>query len=272
MRVSTISSWSCLAMVLGAGLSVADAQTITRGFDRTAPATVANEEIVRQPDLWIMEVQLKPMRMVWIDVPNPQEGKPAKEQIWYLAWRAIRRPIEGRLVGDVEPVNQLDPLPGPPQFIPEFTLVTYDNPTTEIPAQNLMDEILPAAMRDLQKVERARHLNSVAVVQDVPDAVAADADEQNWIYGAATWRGVDPETDFFKVILKGFSNGYLKKSADDGTEQVWRKVVVQRFERPGDRYDPDNKEFKYVGNPEWTFQPDAALPATQAQALGAPRK
>jgi hypothetical protein len=249
-----------LCTILAAGsLSTAQAQ-VTRGFDRTAPAKMVNEEQVRQPDLWMMEVQFKPMRMVWIDGVNPQTGQATREQIWYLPWRAIRRPLVGREVPDVAPVNQLDPLPGPMQFIPQLTLVTYDNPQSEVPSQILPDVILPSAMEQIRRIERANILNSVDVVQNLPEATPVDAEEQNWIYGAATWRGVDPETDFFKVIFSGFSNGYEAKTADDGAKQIWRKVILQRYARPGDRYDPNQREFQFVGQPEWAFQPDPQRP------------
>ncbi|MCA9081129.1 MAG: hypothetical protein KDA58_11270, partial [Planctomycetaceae bacterium] len=45
-----------------------------RGFEQKVEAYGTIEEVVRQPDLWIMEVQLKPMRMVYLDVRNPQTG------------------------------------------------------------------------------------------------------------------------------------------------------------------------------------------------------
>jgi hypothetical protein len=232
---------------------------LTFGFDRTAPAVVVNEEIVRQPDLWLMEVQLKPVRLVSMEVPQPTGGT-RSQLVWYLAWRAVRRPLQGRPVDDVLPVNQLDPLPGPRQFVPEFSLVTYDNPETEIPAQILTDEILPSAMDEIRRIERGNFLNTVTAVQDLSEPVPVDAEQQAWIYGAATWPNVDPDTDFFKVILKGFSNGYEIHKSDDGQEQVWRKVLVQRFNRPGDRFDPDFREFQYAGNPQWIFQPDAPAP------------
>jgi hypothetical protein len=245
--------------VLAAGLVCLIAMPVqaqlTFGFDRTAPAVVVNEEIVRQPDLWVMEVQLKPVRLVSIDVPQASGGT-RSELIWYLAWRAIRRPIQGRAVDDVLPVNQMDPLPGPRQFVPEFTLVTYDNPETEIPAQILTDEILPPAMKEVRRIERGNYLDTVNAAQDLSEPVPADTEDQAWIYGAATWPNVDPDTDFFKVIFKGFSNGYEIHKSDDGQEQVWRKVLVQRFKRPGDRFDPNLREFQYVGNPQWIFQPD----------------
>ncbi|MCA9099161.1 MAG: hypothetical protein KDA36_12285, partial [Planctomycetaceae bacterium] len=191
----------------------ADAQ-VTLGFDRVAEARALNTEVVRQPDLWMMECQIKPVRMIWVDKKDPETGEIQKEEVWYLAWRAIRRPLSGRTEEDADPVNDLDPLPGPRKFVPQFTLITYDNPNSEIPTQILPDEIIPEALKKIQKIERkGTYLNSVDVVQDVPDPTAADAETQKWIWGVATWRGVDPDTDFFKILINGCTNGYEVRTA-----------------------------------------------------------
>ncbi|WP_437204773.1 hypothetical protein [Planctomicrobium sp. SH664] len=245
--------------LLAVTASSASAQ-LTRGFATRAGANATNEELVRQRDFWIMEVELKPMRMVVVNLKDPQTGELKPEPVWYLAWRAIRRPVAGRDQGDIAAQNELDPLPGPRQFVPEFTLVAYDNPKSEIPSQILTDEILIPAMQEIQRIERDHYKNTVTVVQDLPEPTPSNLEEQQWIYGAATWRGVDPSTDFFKVILSGFTNGYDSKPGPEGTPQIWRKVLVQRFARPGDEFDPHQKEFLISGNPEWTYQPDAGKP------------
>ncbi len=231
---------------------------VSRGFDRTAPAVVTATELSRQPDYWTMEVQMKPIRMVWIDEVNPVSGERTRQQVWYLAWRSIQRPLPIKENTDDAPVNALDPLPGPRKFIPQMTLITYGDPEKEIPRQILGDEILPAAMVQIRQTERDNYLDMVSVVQDLPEPVAADAENQKWIYGVATWKGVDPNTRFFKVILSGFTNAYEVRSEIADQPQTFRKVIVQRFYRPGDRFDPNNREFQYTGNPEWIFQPDAA--------------
>lgn len=242
-------------LILGSMATSAQAQ-VTLGFDRVAEARALNEEIVRQPDLWMMECQLKLIRLVWIDVVDPQTNEVKKEQIWYLPWRAIRRPIAGRGDQDTLPVNELDPLPGAMQFVPQFTLVTYDGPKDTVPLQILPDEYLPTAVAQIKTMERGPYQDMIRVVQDVPDAVASDSEQQKWIWGVATWRNVDPDTDFCKVFVSGCTNGYEVKTFDDGTKQVWRKVLQQDYYRPGDRFDPTFRDFQYSGEPRWIFQPD----------------
>jgi hypothetical protein len=73
----------------------------------------------------------------------------------------------------------------------------------------------------------------------------------------ATWRGVDADTDFFKVVLSGFSNGYEKVSVN-GKDVLERKVLVQKFARPGDRFDPNQAEFNFSGKATWEFEPPNA--------------
>lgn len=255
----------CVCVLVVSSVDVAEAQLVTRGFDRKIPATALNAEVIRQPSLQVMEVHIKPVRIVWVDLPNPSTGELERRQVWYLVWKAINRPLRKRAAEDVLPINDLDDPPGPLLFMPHFTLVTYDDPETEIPGQILPDEVLPEAQQAIEQVERTKLNNTVTAVQEFPKPIDPDAEDQEFIYGVATWSKVDAKTDFFKVILNGFTNGYENRGTDENPD-LWRKVVIQRFDRPGDEYDPTFREFKFRGAPEWTYQPDAAAP--QAAATG----
>ena len=57
-------------------------------------------------------------------------------------------------------------------------------------------------------------------------------------------------------MLQGFSNGYENRSGDADNPELWRKVIIQRFYRPGDEFDPDLREFQFSGEAEWTYLPD----------------
>ena len=262
----TVSRVVAVAMTLILSTPASSQAQLNRGFDKTVAASVLNVDLARQPDIWMMEVQFKPMRMVYVEIPDLKTGELRPEQVWYLAWRSVVRNVDHREVDVTAPVNVLDSLPGPRQFVPEFTLVTYDDPKLEIPDQILRDEILPAAMVQIRRIERAPHLDSVQVIQGVPAAVEPEEEEIPWIYGAATWRGVDPETDFFKVIVGGFTNHYEIRKADDESPQIWRKVIVQKYTRPGDRFDTSQREFLFAGDPVWMLQPDG-LPTEQSELV-----
>jgi len=265
--------WSLVGVCAACLPQFASAQpALNRGFDQPAPAFASGEERNRQRDLWVLEVHFKSMRMIWVDITDPATGEQSREQIWYLPFKAVNRPITSQQASDRQPVNQLDPVPERPKFIPEFTLVTYDNPANEIPSQIYMDDVLPEAVATVNVIEARRDIDpllkdTVSIIRDLPDAAAEEERNPDWLYGVATWRGVDPETDFFKVILTGFSNGYEIKPGPGGEDVTWRKVLVQRFSRLGDRFDPDQIEFKFIGDPQWEYQPDApAAPATAEAA------
>jgi hypothetical protein len=257
---SVVAGAAIGAAMAPARISVA--AELTRGFEKTLRSYATGEEINRQRNIWVLEVEMKPMRMVFIDSRDPKTGEMKKEQVWYLAYRAINRPLLNRKSDDdTAPVNDIEPLPGPDKFIPAFTLVTYDDPKTEIPVEVHDDVISPQALKQINRIERRSaddpmFLSSVQITQDLPDPVPHGTTDEKWMYGVATFKGVDPNTDFFKVILRGFSNGYLKEDGPDGMPVVKRKVGVQKFIRRGDRFDPNQAEFLFEDNPKWDYQAD----------------
>lgn len=246
------------AYVSAAGLS--------RGFEKRIRATASGEELNRQRNIWVLEVELKPMRMIFLDSNDPATGKSKKEQVWYLAYRAVNRALPNRKVDDeVVPRNDVEPRPGKDKFIPEFTLLTFESPQREVPAEVYHDIIIPEAVRRVNVLER-RHtddpkfLDSVSVVQDLPEEVPVDDENPQYIYGVAVWKNVNPDRDFTRVIMRGFSNGYESAVGPDGKPVTSRKVIVQDFLRRGDRFDPNQAEFLFDGNPRWEYQPDANPP------------
>ncbi len=245
---------------LASSLWAQEEATLTRGFEVTIKPYTTGTEVARQLAVWEMEVQMKPMRMITLDLPNEKQEM-VPQQVLYLAYRTIPRPIiKNETLVDITPVNELDPSPGPNMFIPQLTLVTYEDPKTEIPLEIHVDRPLPVAIPAINKIERparpdTRFLDSVSVTRPVPDPIAADAPEQPWIYGVATWTGVDAKTDFFKVILQGFSNVYEIRGEGD-EQRAWRKVMVQRFTSRGDEFDPNQREFEFDRKPFWEYQPD----------------
>jgi hypothetical protein len=233
-----------------------------RGFARVVPSTATGIEINRQRDLWVMEVQYKPVRMAWVEFTDPESGEMELEPIWYLAYRCLPRPLPRRDDTATAPQNDLDVPLGRSMFIPEFTLMTFDDQAQELPpVQTLLDQIIPEALPVINEIERPRgqegyprFLDSVSLVQEVMDPVPADAETQPWIYGVATWRGVDPETDFFTIVMQGFSNGYELSDAADPIAS--RKAIEQRFTVLGDEFDPSLREFAFDGEPVWLYVPD----------------
>lgn len=261
---------ACGAALAGAWIpaGVFAQDQLPMGFARLVPGVATGEELARQPELWVMDIAYKPMRLMFVDILDPATGKKERKQIWYLAYRVVRRPVQARDAGDVEPVNPLEPVPGKPKFLPQFTLVTYENRQTEIPTRIQLDMIIPEAMAAINKVERPYTFqDSVHIVQDLPAEVAADVADPPYIYGVAVWQGIDPQTDFFKVIVSGLTNIYESRGAEGEVPTQLRKVLVQKFHRRGDQFDPDIREFEFDGAAAWEYQPDrptevAAAPET----------
>jgi hypothetical protein len=274
--MSPLDRRSFMSLLCGSAVAVglaprlwAQEAALDRGFSVAIKPYTTGVEVARQLHVWEMEVQMKPMRMVMSSVP----GKKEPQQVWYLAYRALPRPIIKNTVGeDTNPVNTLDPPPGPALFIPQLTLVTYDNRETEIPVEIHVDRVLPTAVKKINTIERpdiaARtFLDAVSVVRPVPEPVAATDPVQPWIYGVATWSGVDPKSDFFKVIFQGFSNVYEVRGEGD-EKRTWRKVLVQKFTSRGDEFDPAQNEFEFDGKPYWEYQPDKQSKAEIAAERG----
>lgn len=243
---------------------------LPRGFSQRLPAYATGEERNRQVDLRVMEVQFKPMRMVWVELTDPRTGQKSRQEVWYLVYRAVTRPTPSRADDtDTRPLNVVDPPPKPVSFMPEFVLTTYDDPANPVPLANHLDQIQPEALAAIRTIEqrpatdfeRRSIENGLSVIQPFPAPTPEDAapEDHDWVYGVATWTGIDPETDFFQVTMRGFSNGYELRPGPDGDLQPWRKVIVQKYIRRGDRFDPNQSEFEFDGGPQWDFQPDETL-------------
>ena len=263
MRRLTLS----LALLLSAAPLYGQAgrpSVLNRGFDATAPAIATAEELA-QGDLWVMQVDFKPMRLVRVETTDAKTGERREETIWYLVYRAVNRPLKSASQGDEKtPVNNYDPPPGPPLLVPEFTLVTDDNDVQQIYPDVVIPEALDAiTRRELRGGDRQNVLkNSVEIVQPVPETGDTAARP---IYGVATWRGIDPTTDNFKVYVSGFSNGYKEMKGPGGEPLILRREIVLDFWRPGDEFDLTEREFQVRAEPRWVYRAEDAEPTDPGQ-------
>lgn len=231
----------------------ARAAELSRGFVAELAGNATGEELTAQPDLWALNVQFKPLRMMWIELPDPKTGEKKKELITYLIYRISSPPlVRPPVTIDNVPVNDDDPRPSPPQFAPELTLVTEDNGRQQV----YHDQILPEAQAAIERRERMKLLNSVQIVGTIPEPAASDTAEGESRNGVAIWRGVDPTADFFKIFMTGFSNGFQTKPGADGKPIVWRRTIVQDFARPGDEFVQNETEVNHRNPPEWIYRPD----------------
>ncbi|MBA3314766.1 MAG: hypothetical protein M3552_08185 [Planctomycetota bacterium] len=238
--------------------------SLRRGFEATAPAVATAEELA-QGDLWVMEVDFKPVRLIRVATTDPQTGEKREELFWYIVYRAVNKSLKSpaQNTGTL-PVNNYDPAPGPSLLIPEFTLVTDDAGRQQVYPDVVIPEAEAAiARREMRGADRDNVLkNTVEVVQPVrptDDKAAAP------IYGMAMWRGIDPETDSFKVYAGGFSNGYREAKGPDGKPLILRREIVLDYWRPGDEFDPNEREFLFRTQPRWIYRADEAAPTDPGQ-------
>jgi hypothetical protein len=243
-----------LAAILACGSSepAQAQQRLQEGFDVVVPADPAGEEITAQSNMWMLEVSLKPMRMIWVDVTNPETGKKEPQLIWYLVYKAVPRPLPQQQGGaDIKPVNDED-VPPPPMFVPEFTLVTNDEGAEAVH----QDVILPEAQVAINRREKRVYKNPVEIAGQLPQPTPEGQESPSPLYGIAMWRAIDPDTDHFTVYMTGFSSGYQLGKTPDGGIVAQRKTIEQQFWRPGDRFDATEIEIRRRGAPRWIYRAD----------------
>ncbi|MFN0056436.1 MAG: hypothetical protein ACKV0T_30180 [Planctomycetales bacterium] len=225
-----------------------------KGVETVASPIITGEEATAQPDLWALEVNFKPVRMIYVPLTDPKTGKRAKHLVWYLAYRALVR--TSSRVSEALDKNDERPL-----FVPEFTFVTYESEDYNLVSERdgkplqYADQVLPEAVEAIKIRERNKNYrSSVDVVGPLPQLTPDKSKLQYSLDGVATWTGIDPDTDFFAVFMTGFSNGYKIDRHPDGEDVVLRRTLVQKFWRPSDRYEQNEEEIRLKYDPYWVYR------------------
>lgn len=227
---------------------------LDRGFTVRVNPEATAEEVLGQPGFWALEVDLKPLRIVKIARPDG-----TTDVVYYLVYRVAQRDLLAPTEGSTDdPVNNYDDAPGPERFIPRFTLISLED---DRPAA-YPDVIDPLAFDAIVRREMRGPLtgvplrNSVEISLPLPEHVAVGVrpSPDQYYYGVAVWPEVDAEVDRFRIVFDGFSNGYTRTEGGG----VARRVFRQDFWRPGDGFDRAEREFRFAGDPQWSYAPDDA--------------
>ncbi len=232
--------------LLAAGALVALPRTgfsdIAPGVETVAAPLITGAERNEQPDIWALEVNFKPVRMIQADVTDPKSGKTARQLVWYLAYRAVVRASSG-IPDSGRPEDR-------PIFVPDFLFVVESRRGIE----KYEDRILPAAQAAINRRERMNYKNPVEIVGPLPKITPDRSRQLKSLDGVATWTGIDPDVVFFTIYMSGFSNGYKVEAGPNGEEVVLRRTLAQKFWRPGDRFDQHEEEIRVKDDPFWIYR------------------
>jgi hypothetical protein len=212
-------------------------------------------------DVWALDFKFKPVRMIWVDIPQPS-GYMQRKLIWYMVYSVtntgnVMHPEESedlpyetfdkRQLAKVEMVDQ------PIRFAPGFLLEAHvRRPDKSVLNKVYPDRVIPIAMGPIRlREDPNRHfLTTVEMCRELK------VGETQW--GVATWEDIDPKTFQFSVYVIGLTNSYRWTDQDGGYKKgdpigkgrtLFRKTLKLNFWRPGDQYHEHEEEIRY-GIPE----------------------
>lgn len=198
-------------------------------------------------NVWCLEFTFKPVRMMWVDVPQPG-GKMERKLIWYLIYHVKNTGNHLKPVVTDEETYGVEPVDFPVRFFPTFVLESHEY------KKAYLDRIIPVAIPAIIEKEDPNRtlLNSVEVGGKKIPVSHGLVDRSVW--GVATWEDVDPRIDFFSIYVAGLTNAYQWTDPPDGFSpgdppttgrQFRQKELMLNFWRPGDRFVEDRREIRY---------------------------
>jgi hypothetical protein len=228
-----------------------------QGFATVIQPNFTGEELRAHEDPWALEVDLKPMRMAYVQAVNPRTGAKSSEMVWYLVYRIVNRPTPKPALGtDSNPVNVQDAAPQA-LCVPRGLLVIEDPDIRGAVA----DSIVPEALPEIMSRERLPLKTTVQMAGPLPKLTAPNSKSENAEYGVLMFRGVNPQTTAFSIYLSGFSNAYKIGKDESGKPLILRRTIQIPYRRLADRYDQFAKEIRQEGEPKWIYVPDEATAA-----------
>lgn len=192
-------------------------------------------------EIWALQFRFKSMRMIDVDLPQPS-GRMQRKQIWYMVFNVTNAGKTMRPVANEDGTYQIEAVDKPIRFVPSFTLqaVQLD--------KSYPDRVIPAALGPIRSREDPNRTfyNTVEIVREL------QVGETVW--GVATWEDIDPRTNRFHVYVNGLTNAYrwtddtekVKPGTPVGTgRRLVRKTLRLNFWRPGDEFDPKEREIRF---------------------------
>ncbi len=217
------------------------------------------KDISFRHEVWALQFSFKPMRMIWVDVPQAS-GKMQRKLIWYMVYSVantgkVMAPVKDtalpyeNALSNKEKVFEIKLVDKPVHFIPEFLLEGHNRlKEGEGFMKPYPDRVIPVADAAIQLREGygQKFHTSVEMCRDI--AVGQT------VWGVATWEDLDPTIVRFSVYVTGLTNAYRWKDTPgeykEGDEigkgrRLLRKTLKLNFWRPGDEYFEHEEEIRY---------------------------
>jgi hypothetical protein len=230
-----------------------------------ASSTLADrvDETTIHHSVWQLEFSFKPVRTIEVTLPDGRGGQ-RTELVWYLLYQlrntgshlnpVPEQDASGNTIYKVQKVDHAV------RCFPAFTLVSFDH------QESYLDQVIPQAVAAIHAKElpdpRVKLHSSVEINTLKLPVSTAEVDRAVW--GVATWRDVDPRTDFLAVYGRGLSNAYRwEDSADaaglppDEAATITYKTLQLNFWRPGDTVRETDDLIRY-GMPDGLSAAEAA--------------
>jgi hypothetical protein len=217
-----------------------------------------SKAIVLRRDIWNLEFAFKPLRRIWVDMPQPT-GKMQRKHLYYMVYRVKNngsdlapKPIKDETFEHItygtERVNK-DGL----TFLPQFVLSGKVLEDGVYKDREYLDRILPyatAAIADRENIASKLH-NTVEIVK-VRVPLSDDRNDRS-VWGVVTWEDLDPRMHYFSIYIQGLTNAYKFADAPQFTKgsppgqgrKFAYKTLQLNFRRTGDTLFEHEEELIY---------------------------
>lgn len=193
-------------------------------------------------DIWALDFKFKPMRMIYVDIPQPS-GQMQRKLIWYLVYSVTNPGKVMRPTMEQDGSYRLEPVDEPIRFAPGFLLEAVGL------NKSYPDRVIPIAMAPIRLREDPNRQFYNTVEMQGRTLKPGEA-----VWGVATWEDVDPKTNRFSVYVKGLTNAYqwidepgrFKKGEPLGTgRHLLTKTLQLNFRRTGDEFEVKESQVHY---------------------------
>lgn len=212
-------------------------------FDpRTRTLVEMARQVTLRREIYCLEFAFKPLRMIYLDVPQPN-GRMARKLVWYMVYRVRYRG------GDLRPATELV---GNAPLYKRVESVSYESRRAFpmlvledfIRDKKYLDRVLPSAKERIAVREQiTAPLYDSVEMPGVPIPLSSDEDAPG-VWGVAMWEDVDPGVDFLSVYVYGLTNAF-EQDGEGESAPYKKKALRLNFYRPGDTIDQLQDQIRF---------------------------